>query len=208
MPTFFFLARHGQSEGNVKNDIVGTNPPLTKLGLAQADELTQHLCHIQIDAVYASDLIRAKQTAEQIAHAVGQSVTTVPELRERFFGSLEGKTSQWVNEQFGKQRQQFLVEPLDRQLEWRLVDDEESFAEVIARGIEFFNQFGDEAEGKNIVAISHANMMVALLVKLGFAAFHELPYGSIKNTGYMKIEKQGSQLKLVDVFNISKKIKV
>lgn len=42
--------------------------------------------------IVSSDLMRARQTADEIAHALGMAVVSDPGLRERHYGQFEGKT--------------------------------------------------------------------------------------------------------------------
>ena len=67
-----------------------TDRALNKTGLAQAQTLAAELVGEHLDAVYASDLARALDTARAIAEPRGMEVIPVPELRERDFGTWEG----------------------------------------------------------------------------------------------------------------------
>ena len=63
-----FLVRHGETVWNVERRCQGhTDIPLNEKGLEQAEKLGRYLQNVQLDAVYASDLSRAGQTAEKIA---------------------------------------------------------------------------------------------------------------------------------------------
>ena len=46
----------------------------------------------KVAAVYSSDLLRTRQTAEPIARALGMPLVVEPGLRERSYGLLEGRT--------------------------------------------------------------------------------------------------------------------
>jgi broad specificity phosphatase PhoE len=69
-----------------------SNPPINDRGHRQIRELVRAMERESIDAVYASDLLRAVTTAKAIAETSGASVLTVPELREIDFGEWEGLT--------------------------------------------------------------------------------------------------------------------
>ena len=58
------------------------DPPLTELGREQAEATAVFLSGERIDAVVASPLLRAQQTAEPLAQLVGTDVTVVDGLRE------------------------------------------------------------------------------------------------------------------------------
>ena len=77
------LARHGESEWMVRGDEAGFNSPLTDRGRQQARLLGRWLAANQeIDAVYASPLIRARDTAEIIAAELYLPVKFDDGLRE------------------------------------------------------------------------------------------------------------------------------
>jgi probable phosphoglycerate mutase len=67
-----------------------TQGELNEKGREQARQVAERLAEEQVDAVVASDLHRAIQTAEYIAAQHGLSVTTTPLLRERDWGSFTG----------------------------------------------------------------------------------------------------------------------
>jgi broad specificity phosphatase PhoE len=87
------LARHGESEWMVRGDEAGFNSPLTDAGRQQARLLGRWLAanplgsspsgrSHEIDAIYASPLIRARDTAEIIAAELHLPVTIDHDLRE------------------------------------------------------------------------------------------------------------------------------
>jgi broad specificity phosphatase PhoE len=78
------LARHGQSHGNLDRGLIGTDTDLTDLGREQATQLGKWLSqedHV-FTAIYASSLLRARQTAEIINAHYGLDITFDPDLRE------------------------------------------------------------------------------------------------------------------------------
>jgi probable phosphoglycerate mutase len=90
-PTRVILIRHGETPWNRATRIQGhTDIPLSPLGLAQAQRLAEALADEPLAAVYASDLSRARQTAEVVASTRGLAVRLDAGLRERAFGRFEG----------------------------------------------------------------------------------------------------------------------
>lgn len=65
--------------------------PLDEVGRAQAVAAAQGLAGVPVSAVVCSDQIRAVQTAEPIAAVHGLAVRIAPALRERSFGTWEGR---------------------------------------------------------------------------------------------------------------------
>ena len=92
------MLRHGQSVWNAVGRWQGqADPPLTEHGEEQAYLASQHLG--LFDLVIASDLERARRTAEIIAAQLGIGpVRTDPRLRENGAGEWEGLTSAQIEE--------------------------------------------------------------------------------------------------------------
>lgn len=85
--------RHGETSWNVDARIQGhLDIPLNGTGLWQAERAAAALADEQFDAIYSSDLQRALATAQAIAHTTGCPVHPDTGLRERCFGSFEGRT--------------------------------------------------------------------------------------------------------------------
>ena len=91
------IVRHGETSWNADHRLQGHQDiPLNEMGLAQAEAAGRYLHkrHQQLpfSAVVSSDLIRARQTADEIARALAITVEADPGLRERHYGQFEGKT--------------------------------------------------------------------------------------------------------------------
>lgn len=67
-----------------------SDPPVNARGLLQIEQLLIALKSEPIDAVYTSDLLRSRTTADAIAKSLGHSPIPLPELREIGFGQWEG----------------------------------------------------------------------------------------------------------------------
>lgn len=90
--TRMLLVRHGQSTWNAEGRWQGhSDPPLSPLGERQARAAAPAVVALGVTAVYSSDLIRARQTAELVAPP-GMTPVVVPPLRERNVGEWEGLT--------------------------------------------------------------------------------------------------------------------
>ncbi len=100
-PTRVILVRHGETAWNRATRIQGhTDIPLSPLGLAQAQRLAEALADEPLAAVYASDLSRARQTAEALAATRGLEVRLDVGLRERAFGRFEGLSWEEIAQRF------------------------------------------------------------------------------------------------------------
>ena len=94
MVTEFFFARHGETDANLTGILQGQgNHPLNRNGQAQAAALAAYLRDTGFDVIYTSDLLRAAETAAEIAACGHEKVPLIktPELREMDCGDLEGK---------------------------------------------------------------------------------------------------------------------
>ena len=113
--TTFLLARHGETDWNHEGRFQGhADPGLNDLGRAQAEELAAFLAVKPPDAVYASDLRRAYETAEIIGARLGLRVEREAGLREIDVGSWQGLTRaetdgrDWDGESYDAHRQRVL----------------------------------------------------------------------------------------------------
>lgn len=91
--TILTLVRHGETSANVDGVWHGSiDTRLTERGFRQAERVARHLAETRPGAVavYASPLIRARDTARLIAEALGLETRIEPDLTEYHLGSLEG----------------------------------------------------------------------------------------------------------------------
>jgi probable phosphoglycerate mutase len=91
MQTDLYLVRHGETASNRARRIQGwNNEPLNELGRWQAERAGAHLAHFGLQALYASPLDRARETATIIGQVVGLKPTLVDGLREMNTGVASG----------------------------------------------------------------------------------------------------------------------
>ena len=87
------VVRHGETLYNVHRRFTGqSDVPLSELGEQQAEALGQHLSTMRLDVIVASDLQRARATAQAIAPHHGLPVEEDADLREMAFGGWESAT--------------------------------------------------------------------------------------------------------------------
>lgn len=91
-----YLARHGQTTGDVENRYGGDyDDHLTEVGKQQSAQLAEQLANKKIEQLFVSPRIRAKETAAIIAERLGLVVTALDEFRERNgYGILTGLTKE------------------------------------------------------------------------------------------------------------------
>ena len=143
--TTLFLVRHGETVDNARQIMQGqTQGCLNERGREQAQQVARRLADEPIDAVVASDLQRAIQTAEIIAAPHGLSVSTTPLLRERDWGSFTGR----------------FIPDLKGEV-WP--DDIESEPKLLQRAADFLQDITTTYPGKRVVAVGHGIMNKAVL---------------------------------------------
>jgi probable phosphoglycerate mutase len=143
--TTLLLARHGETDWNREFRIQGSSDiVLNELGRQQAHALAQELEHVELDAIYASDLSRARATAEAVAASHGLEVRLDRRLRERSFGSWEGLTSDDVAERPGERH------------------DGETDDEVRERVLAAVQSIAAAHPGEQVLIVSHGGALNAL----------------------------------------------
>lgn len=86
-----YLVRHGENRANLTKELSSrlVDYPLTGKGRLQAEQTGAHLRSFEIQAVYTSPLLRARETAEIIAGHLGLEVIVCEHFRELDVGDLE-----------------------------------------------------------------------------------------------------------------------
>lgn len=158
------LIRHGQSTANADGVWQGRlDFPLSDTGREQAVHAGRSLAAANFDALYASPLSRAYETAELIAREAGFKgvVKAEPGLVERAGGLLEGTT--------GEERESRIPEIMDKlstlpeEERWSVVGAE-SDEEVLDRFGEAMSGFRiRHGAGSRVVVVSHGGSMRAFL---------------------------------------------
>ena len=154
--TTILIARHGQSDWNQDKRWQGhADRPLTEKGREQAQALAHRLAHIELDAVYSSDLQRARDTAAVVAESQGLEVRQLPELREVDVGSWSGLTRAEAEERFP-----------DGFARWRDGypgwQDGETYEAMTDRVLRAVDEIAAEHEGGRVLVVSHGGPIRAM----------------------------------------------
>ena len=145
--------QHTQSMHHT-NGMVGswTDWELSELGMQQANIIGEKLKAELLDkkfVMYSSDLLRAKQTAENIGKHLGISPILRIELRERNLGRCCGKSVQWLRENFEMQ---------EKTIDDRLFSDAERRRDEWNRLKPFFDEVM-KSDNENIIIVSHGDLL-------------------------------------------------
>jgi 2,3-bisphosphoglycerate-dependent phosphoglycerate mutase len=176
--TTLLLARHGETDWNREFRIQGSSDvELNELGRKQARELAEDLADVELDAIYASDLSRARATAEAVAETKDLPVQVDARLRERAFGSWEGLTRADIEERFA---------PEDR-------PDGETDEQVRARVLAAIEEIAAAHPGEQVLVVSHGGALNALwhhalgerIERWGNCAVYKL---AVRDNGYRAVD--------------------
>jgi alpha-ribazole phosphatase len=138
-----------------------SDPPLNARGSEQISQLLSRLSAESIEAVYTSDLLRARETGQAIAASREIGCYLRPALREIYFGQWEGLTWNEIERADATYAQRWLAEYPNlpspngenlRDFEDRVLSEVES---LMIR-----------AQGKHIAVVTHAGVLRTLLCKL------------------------------------------
>ncbi len=106
------LVRHGQTDWNLEGRYQGqSDVPLNENGFAQAMQLAEQLKGETFAAIYSSDLLRARQTAQPVAKMLGMPVQIEPRLREINQGEWEGVLVEDIRARYAELWSQRTVDP-------------------------------------------------------------------------------------------------
>jgi len=142
----YFLLRHGESLSN-KYEILSSWPekkeyPLTEKGRKQIEKIIPKLK--DIDLIFSSDILRAKQTAEIISFKLNKKIKYDKRLREIDTGIFNGeKVYKYYN--FFKGKNRFIVR----------APKGENYRDVKKRILNFLKFLEKKYKNKNILIISH-----------------------------------------------------
>ena len=200
-----YLARHGETEWNALHRIQGqTDSPLTLNGIKQAKALAKNLRTVVFKAIFSSDLLRAKRTAEMVALDKKLTVITTQALRERAFGRFEGKTGTEFERELKDLFDQRETLADEGRFKFKLHPEIESDAEIITRSLVYLREIAVAYAGKTVLIVSHSGIICGLLIHLGFGTYYELPYTAIDNTAYIKLESDGIDFFVKETFGVHK----
>ncbi len=162
------LVRHGETASNRERLALGRDDvPLNALGVQQARSVARRLAEdaargLKIEAVYASPLLRARQTADAIALSLALPVQDAPELVEMDVGEMDGLT---LVELRGR-HPGFMKEWLGPGAGEVPMPGGESLAQVQARAWPAIERLRDEyAADAAVVAVSHNFAIRAIICR-------------------------------------------
>lgn len=183
--------QHTQSVHHT-NGMVGfwTDWELTELGVNQAKRIGEKLKAELADrkfVMYSSDLLRAKQTAENVGKCLGLTPILRGELRERNLGKCCGKSVQWLREN---------IEQQEKNIDDRMFSDAESRRDEWNRLKPFFDEIMSNDE-ENIIIVSHGDLLSVfntMFLGLDVEAINNCElFGLAGGVSYMFVNNEGKR---------------
>lgn len=148
-----FMVRHGATDNNLANPPLlqgRADVPLSVAGHRQAERTSQLLATQKIRRVYASPLLRARQTAEAIAHPHQLEVEIVDGIQEIDVGDWEGRSWQEIAVSEPERYHQFMANPAEHGYAGG-----ENVAELFRRVQPAMNELLAANLGAQVVVVGH-----------------------------------------------------
>ena len=154
--TRLILIRHGQSIANAQHIFAGqTDFDLTEFGQEQARRAARYLREREtVDAIYASDLLRAYHTACPIADTFELPIVKDTVLREIYAGKWDGHTTDYIETRFPEDFHKWKTDYSHVRC-----TGGESIPEVYRRVVPHICQLAEENDGKCILIATHATVV-------------------------------------------------
>ncbi len=150
------FVRHGETDWNIEQRMQGQiDLALNALGEAQAASLGPYFADCPAAALYSSDLVRARQTAQPIAAALRLPLRLDPALRERHFGRCEGLTLDEVAARFADDAQAFASGDPD----YAAPGGGESRRQHQRRIVDCIERLARSHRGQTIVIVTHGGVL-------------------------------------------------
>lgn len=160
--TIIYLVRHAQAEGNLYRRLHGQyDGKLTPLGRRQLLALAERFSTIPLDAIYSSDLTRARNTAAAIAVPKGMEVRYDPRLREIDVGEWDdlpfGELEQFHAEEYAK---------MQRDAKNWHVPGAETWEQYTGRFLAAVEEHAKAHDGQQIALVTHSMLLKQALNRL------------------------------------------
>ena len=149
------LVRHGETAWNAEGRVQGQlDIPLNDVGRAQARATAEVLAGHDFSAIYSSDLVRVRQTAEPTAKRLALPVAFDAALRERHYGMFESLTYVEVREKFPMQYARFRQKDPEFDFEGG-----ESLRGFSQRSLQIVTALIERHAGEQIVVFTHGGVL-------------------------------------------------
>jgi len=161
LSTWVYLARHGEVQHAAEGRFFGhTDVALSPVGVAQAAALGERLATEPIEAVYASDLLRARESAAPLASARATEVVALRPLREMAMGRWEGLTFAEIHAREPELCARWLADPFAMPF-----PEGEGLADLWARAVPALRRVVERHAGQRVAVVAHGGTNRVLLAE-------------------------------------------
>ncbi|MDD6734900.1 MAG: histidine phosphatase family protein [Clostridiales bacterium] len=195
--TKIILVRHGMSESNRDRIFTGhTNVALTEKGIMQAKLTAKYIFNnYKVDKIYASDLQRAYNTAEETAKLFNLSVIPDKNLREIYAGEWEGKSFEFLMKEYEKDYSLFKNDVGNA-----VCTGGESTKHMAERIVKEIRRIVEENPGKTVMIATHATPIRAAICVFGNHTLDEMkdiPWVSNASVTVLNIDREKTEFEVV-----------
>ncbi len=172
-----YLMRHGQTDWNTLGKLQGkTDTQLNEVGVQQIHEASLKLKDEQIETIYASDLKRAKKSADIASNVLDLPVHYTKRLREMCFGKAEGMKKNDIQAVFPYIDQAF--NDINNPERYAIAYPEgETVGEVQQRFMKLVNKLYEEGRSK-VLLVTHG-MLIRIFAETCLKKTIRLENGSV-----------------------------
>ena len=195
--TDIVLIRHGETAWNAEARLQGhLDIGLNANGVAQARRVAQALASEPFAAIVASDLQRARQTADAIALERNLPVTLDRALRERCFGGFEGLLYDDIEAHFPQDYLRWKAREIDARYPPG-VHAAETLREFSARSLAAVISHASDHPAQTIAIVTHGGVLDCVYRAACQIGLERPRDFDIMNTGVNRFRWDGSALQLV-----------
>src|SRR5215207_1386751 len=163
--TTLLLVRHAETDDNVNMRLSGwTDTDLSPRGESQIELLADHFnrAHGHVEGLYSSPLLRARRTADAIGALTGHSPILLDDLREMYFGELDGRPFEELREAYAH----LLEADENSAIEDFVWPSGESRSGFTARVLRVINHIASLHPGQPIGVVTHGGVIATLMTIL------------------------------------------
>lgn len=179
--TRLILIRHGRTQANKENRIGSLEPfPLDMVGREQAEKVSRRLKEFPISTVFASPVLRARETAQIIADHINCDLEIRDELKEYDFGKVSNLTFDEVRQNLPDVYQvmsDWLNMGAVQDRERPVYPDAEDFHVFEKRLFKFREYILDNHQNQVVAAVTHLSVIKGLMaISFGGSVFERMNY--------------------------------
>jgi probable phosphoglycerate mutase len=196
--TEILLIRHGETAWNAVKRLQGhLDIPLNEEGERQAAALGLALREESLDAIFSSDLQRARQTANAIATPRGMEVRLDRGLRERCYGAFEGMLYAEISQRYPEAYAAWQARDIDARFP-EGVHVAETLREFSQRVVNTITRIVTENKYRRVAMVAHGGVLeCAYRAAQGLGFAHARDF-DIFNASVNRFTWDGTALKIED----------